>query len=166
MLLLPAFLAAAAVRQFLRARQPIHCKFLCFAPSRPNVVAHFNILCMCINCAIRFAPSTLSSSIFGGISFGTTYFVLAIPSSTTFSISVSRGGAQLTLAVGRDANFRSRKQSFVSYLFRLRQHERATTRNFHKQLFFVGISSVCRSAGHQRLFQGEMRRRLCFSCSR
>ena len=122
-------------------------------------------LYMCVNCAIRFAPSTSSSSNFGGITIGTTYFVQAIPSSTTFSISVSRGGSQLTLTVGKDADFRSQKPPFVSYLFRLRQHERAPTRNFHKQLFFVGISSVCGSARHQRLFQGKTPRRLCLSCS-
>ena len=60
---------------------------------------------MCLKCAFRFAPSSSTSSNFGGITIGSVYYVLAIPSSTTFSISTTLGGSQMTLTAGMYTDF-------------------------------------------------------------
>ena len=94
----------------------------CVSSIPPSGPPPLDIPCRCLKCSVRFAPSSSGSSIFGGISFGSTYYVQSIPSSSTFSISNTRGGAQRALTAGTRTDFAPRTApAIVTLLLQARE---------------------------------------------
>lgn len=100
-----------------------------------------NASCMCLKCSIRFAPSSSQSSSFGGITIGTVYYVQSIPSSTTFSISATRGGSLRALTAGTNGDFGYRCIALHSIELissdRHGKYERPSPRSRHHELHNV-----------------------------
>ena len=82
----------------------VHQFIVCCTLSHRLCSSLCNISRMCLKCAIRFVSSSSTSLNFGGITLGAVYYVHAILSATTFSISNARGGTQRSLTPGMQSS--------------------------------------------------------------